>query len=587
MTARLPKLLIGTALAWIAVGCSTGRGGSDDTYVETDYSSLGPIVASYLPAKEGDTIDNWGMVRADGTMLFSNRFAQRPSAAVNGYFTVEEDDAIAVYAVGAAPKRVEGLSGLAHAGAMSDGLMPIARKGRRVELVDGDGVTRLELTSIDGKEIVKTSPYVVDGVLAVYTQTGHWGAVNATGEMILEPVYDDEPLFSEGIASVRRTATEKVDSATERDVTRHYLVNNRGRVIFTFPNDMKPRGLMQGGKMPVDMGRGRLALLGVDGSLVELPGRVKEVTEMTDGYMVWRDADGRAGLSEVSGGRELMAPAYRSIAVADSGRFLTEDAARLCAITDSVGSPKVRLNGFDKVEYVRRPARGVVSPFKFLGSGYAGVVMLDGHGRRQGLGPFTAIATDVLTTDDGYVHTDFFNPQASLHAIVSKLTERGWGRATIGQTMAALTDTIGISHTANRSMRLERDTLYMLALDAVVYSDRPVARDSVGEEGKHIYRPDTDARVKYIRVEAAVPGARYGAMVEHLGSELVPRGFRAEKLRDEYAVYACGDIYVVVTPRPKLQGLYLYVMDKAFYDEAAAKIIADGEKTYRQTVNPS
>lgn len=563
--------------------CCSTTNGEAAAPGEINYDSLGPVVAAYLPAREGDSVIGWGMVRADGSMLFSNKFSQRPSAVVNGYFTVREGQGVTVYRASANPVAVDGLKDLAYAGAMSHGLMPITRKGRRIEIVDGEGQTRIALTSIDGKEIVKTGAYFIDGVLPVYTQDGHWGAINTQGEMVVDAIYDAQPQFSEGIAAVHRSAVETVDSV-ETTVTRHYLINNRGKVVYTFPKNMTPQGVYRAGRIAVRLPDGAMGFLASDGTVTRLQPSVKTVTDYNKEYTVWADRSDLFGLDDFSG-RTLITPRFKSIVLAPGNRLLVATDGGY-AITDSVGSPKIRLSGFDKVTDLQWIAPGVITPFCYLGKGFAGDVMLDRQGHRLGAGPFAAISTDVTLLADGCVYTDFFNVQTAVHSIAGRLSENGWGGIELGRQMSTLTDSLEAATNETMSLRIGREKEYMLDLDVIAYSNSPVIRDSISEEGVRLKLPNTHSRVVYLRVEATLPVARYPEMLHNLGSEIVPRGFRAEKIRDEYAVYARENTYVIVTPRPGLQGLYFYVMNKAFYDEASPRIIADGEKLYRQATEP-
>lgn len=282
------RMFVAMASLSVLGACSVGSPGAVSP-VECTYDSLGPIVVTYLPAIESDSVRNWGLVRPDGTMFVSDRFESSPSAVVNGFFSLREADGISVWRSLPTPAPVEGLRGLIATGIMSDGLMPVVRKGKRIELIDGDGTVRMELTSIDGREIVRSAPYFVDGVLAVYTQDGFWGGITRNGEMALEPVYDSMPLFSENIAAVCRTVEEQVDSLTIRKRKQYYLVNTSGKVIFTFPRDVLPKGTVRDGRIVIETAGGHLAMLGVSGRISDLPPKVKSVGEFNRDYVVWSD----------------------------------------------------------------------------------------------------------------------------------------------------------------------------------------------------------------------------------------------------------------------------------------------------------
>jgi len=568
-------------LSVLSAGCSTGSYGSS-SIIEKNYDSLGPLVAAYLPAIEGDSIVRWGMVREDGSMLFSNIFDSKPSASVNGYFTVRKKNGLSVYRSSTEPKLVDGLEGLSSAGIMSGGLMPVARKNGRIEIVDGEGTVRMQLPAIDGKEITLTAPCFVEGMLSVRLQDGRWGAVNSAGALALEPIYDNEPVFSENIAAVCRTYKEQVDSVEEKIVKKWMLVDTSGKIRYEFPERMVPEGRMVGGRMVVRTSSG-LATVGVGGDIRHFPREMKSV-EYNDGeIMVWTDRDGDSHVSDASG-RSVSENKFRSIAVQDSGKMLVEYRKGFFGLTDSVGNIKIKFNGFDAVRSLRYIHGRFRTPFRLIGYGYAGCVIMNDSGHRQGKGPFREISTDITLLDDGYVHTDFFNTPMAVHNVVSGLTASGWGKAEIGMPMAVLADSLSGEYRTVRSLTFDRDSTYMLRREAVAYSSEAVAVDSITSEGDKILCPNPLATVKYIRVEGAVPVASFAALLEEFGSELVAKGYHAVKLRDEYGVYAAGDRYVIITPRECCKGIYFYVMDRHFFAEAGARIISDAEKIYVGTI---
>ena len=99
-------------------------------------------VISYLPARVGET-DSWGLVGSDGNMFVTGGYANMPSQAINGYFTVEADDGtgITVYRATTPPSAVTSLTGLRAAGTMTYGRIPVVRPDGRIELADRAGKT--------------------------------------------------------------------------------------------------------------------------------------------------------------------------------------------------------------------------------------------------------------------------------------------------------------------------------------------------------------------------------------------------------------------------------------------------------------
>ena len=57
----------------------------------------------YLAVKS-DKDSNWGMIGPDGKILFDDEFENRPSAVINGLFTVEENKGISVYKAAEKPE---------------------------------------------------------------------------------------------------------------------------------------------------------------------------------------------------------------------------------------------------------------------------------------------------------------------------------------------------------------------------------------------------------------------------------------------------------------------------------------------------
>ncbi|MDE6489229.1 MAG: hypothetical protein K2L46_08110, partial [Paramuribaculum sp.] len=104
------RMFFSAVCAAMVCACSIGSSGPASP-VEKSYDSLGPIVVSYLPVIESDSVDKWGLVRPDGTMFVSNRFESEPSAVVNGYFSVKGQDGVSGWRSLPAPAPVEGLRG--------------------------------------------------------------------------------------------------------------------------------------------------------------------------------------------------------------------------------------------------------------------------------------------------------------------------------------------------------------------------------------------------------------------------------------------------------------------------------------------
>ena len=147
----MKKLLfcIGTLIAVLFSSCS-----SSDLEVE------------YLPFKK-DKDDKWGLINAEGEILYEDEFENCPSPVLNGYFYAEsKNGSVSVYeATEGSPTEI--IDGLYAAGYMSEGLIPVTKKNSRISFINNKGENQFTLEPIKGDEIEMVSSFFSDGLAII------------------------------------------------------------------------------------------------------------------------------------------------------------------------------------------------------------------------------------------------------------------------------------------------------------------------------------------------------------------------------------------------------------------------------------
>lgn len=546
-----------------------------ETVPERTYAELGPVVLTHLPVHEHDTVPGWGFLRSDGTVFLRGRFSRRPSAIINGYFTVADSagSGTDLWAAFPEPHRIEGLGKLKSVGIMCGGLIPMTRPGGRIEIADGEGTVSMELRPIDGNEIVKCSRMFTGGLLGICIASGKWGAINTSGELVIEPVFDSEPVFSENLTVLSRTVDREADSLrSSASHTSHFIFNNRGREVFRFPKGWKPLTKVKRGRVLFSDSGGRISSLDIRGYRTGLNDVTGAVTDFDGDRVVWRDK--RQGQYGLYGGVVNLDAKYENIQLADSGKILLHDADGLYSITDSAGNTCTRFHQFDEIKYLPAVFESISTPFEYICHGHAGYVLMNSHGHRLGGGPYEIVAVGSVCEAQG-IESDFFNSHSVIHSILAPLNDHGWDRANIGVAAGKLLD-------GADSLRAKTDVVKFydsksggVHITANAYSDRSVMKDSLESDGRKVWYADTAAHVKYIRVSGICGGDRFSELLSCAGAELVPKGFRAEKLADNYGIYVSNHLMVILTPTENSGGMYVYIMSKKNYGILGRRILSD------------
>lgn len=182
----------------------------------------------YIPFRF-DKDDNWGMIGLDGKILFKDEFKDKPSSVVNGVFRVKTKDGYTVYTASEKPKTIKGLENLKDAGIMSEGLMPIVKRGERIKFVNIKGTEKFTLMPYKGKEISFAFSFY-EGFSKIRTSDWKEGFINTSGKIVVEPQWDNIENFHYGLA-----VAYKKD---KNDKKIYYILNRKGNVIKQLSSDI-------------------------------------------------------------------------------------------------------------------------------------------------------------------------------------------------------------------------------------------------------------------------------------------------------------------------------------------------------------
>lgn len=298
------------------------------TFVSCDKSSSEQLKAEYLPFKT-DEKDAWGLLGKDGKPLFKDEFEGEISPSINGVFAVETKNGISLYRTSEKPELIKGCEDLKAVGMMNEGLIPIVRKGQRIEYVDKEGKTKFVLNPHKNKEIVFASIFI-DGLAVIETDDEKYGFIDTKGKVVIEPKYSYVSVFNEGLCLVQRIEKDKD--------TLMVIINKDGKEIKKLPKDIFiGNTVFEEGKLYAKIGTGenrRCVFFDTKGEIMrKLPKKVKRVSDYQGDYYIYSDEEGNKGVNNMKDETVIRAK-YESMEFVGKKTFLVEKGDKLNLIDD-------------------------------------------------------------------------------------------------------------------------------------------------------------------------------------------------------------------------------------------------------------
>lgn len=298
------------------------------TFVSCDKSLSEQLKAEYLPFKTDDK-DAWGLLGKDGKPLFKDEFDGEISPSINGVFAVETKNGISLYRTSEKPELIKGCENLKAVGMMNEGLIPIVRKGQRIEYVDKDGKTKFVLNPYKNKEIVFASIFI-DGLAAIGTDDEKYGFIDTKGKVVIEPKYSYVSVYNEGLCLVQKIEKNKD--------TLMVIINKDGKEVKKLPKDISIEStVFEEGKLYAKIGTGenrRCAFFDTKGEIMrKLPKKVKRVSDYQGDYYIYNDEEGNKGVNNMKDETVIRAK-YESMEFVGKKTFLVEKGDKWNLIDD-------------------------------------------------------------------------------------------------------------------------------------------------------------------------------------------------------------------------------------------------------------
>lgn len=547
-------------------------------------------VISYLPARVGET-DSWGLVGSDGNMFVTGGYANMPSQAINGYFTVEADDGtgITVYRATTPPSAVTSLTGLRAAGTMTYGRIPVVRPDGRIELADRDGKTVATLTPSGNDEITESLPYFTDGLLIIKTASGRYGAVDTDGKTVITPGYTYLSPFCHDVA-LARTDTD--------NSTAYSLINTKGSTVMTFPEDMKPLSPMITAELlPVKRTEG-CGFINLQGDYRAMPAKVTDIKEYNNDYFVYLSSDLHEGAMSIYYD-EVLPAEYDRIKLLDSDRFVA------CAggewnLYNEKGAKVASLSDYKDVYVLQQwPFE---SDFSLMGRTPEDKInLLDENGREVTTTDFTNIKFNSYKS----IVSDYLDINVLTEAVTERLEPDGFNDVKLGTPIMNLTDGNPAEYVGTNRVSILNTKERFYHLTASAYSSEPIAREVTiyRELSNNLFRSifgdreittripdhtelqfDSLANVNEVRVLLSVTKIKYPTIMRRLTEQISAKGYDVVSQSETMAVLRSPQAYIFITPDvlsvPDAYRTRLFIVTPEQYNSRLSELTVQAEDTF-------
>ena len=340
-------------------------------------SSSGDEGLQYL-AVQTESDGKWGMVDSEGKMLFADKFENKPSAVVNGYFSVRDGEHYILYSASSKPKVVPGCDDLKSVGVFKDGIIPVVHENSRITFVDGKGNVKATLNPVGGKEIVSCAVCPSDGLLRFETEEHKVGYLDKNGNVVIDPKYDSGSDFSEGIAIVS-IENRRVDIA----------IDNKGQEAFRVKEDLSLRkSEFSDGLLVATNSDDQWGFVNKKGEFTKVKGDINVIRDYNSSIFAFVNHDWLWGVMNMNG-ETIIRPKYGDLSFLPDGNFLVIDNREYYMI-DQKGDKIKTMDDYSDVKVIRGGKFSFIAKDKSTRR----YVLLDKSGNPVGTEEFHAINDD-------------------------------------------------------------------------------------------------------------------------------------------------------------------------------------------------
>lgn len=417
--------LLAAAAATVLSGCGSSGSGND----LLDMSEL-------IPVRETSK-DNWGFYSPKGETFLLDEFEHRPSSVIGGLFSVQEgkEGYYTLYKFDE-KKPAPVLEDLKAVGYLSEGLIPVVKKGERISIADKDGKVKFTLDPVKDKEITYCASGFSDGILAVSDQDNNYGYITTDGTYIAEPKYDSAQEFREGLAVVG------VKEEGEEYKYQYSVIDTKGETVFKIKHDIYGTSFKDGLLLVKDDNE-RLIFLDTKGEQVyKCPEKMKGIADYNKKYIIFCDDEDNYGVSTFDG-ETVIRPKYDGMGFYGDDKFVVtigDDDEKECKVIDKDGEELIDLDGYDSAFWAGR--------YGLVGRDKSGFEFLDDEGKPRKNAAFEEAEPSFSAC--WAVYSDYFNMDAAVAAVVGLIKDSGVAQYELGEAPSVhFTDPSNYTYTSS------------------------------------------------------------------------------------------------------------------------------------------
>lgn len=560
-------------------------------------SSSGTI--EMMPFKQAKS-DAWVLVSPEGT-IDGKATSSSPTMSINGFYAITgEGGQISLHST-SGKDLSPSFAGLARAGVMSAGRIPVVYPNRRICLLDENGDSVTTLMPVKDREIDAVAPFFSSDRMIFHladgSANGLFGAIDREGKVKVEPIYDRlYPFHGDYALAEQDSVYEVKEQKKTRTKTRtvYSLIDRNGKTAVKFPEGMTPISEGVYREVMAVNNNGTPGFINTKGKFIAVPKNVKKILQSTDHIYAYSDHSGNKGIMTIEG-KELFPAKFTDIAIVDNDHFIVKD--------KKMDHPSL-VDRDEEVIFTFADSKKVISlaevfPFKselkFIGQTSRNTYILyDCRGNRIRNEEFSDFSTRMIinpkTTRSGdMVASDYFDLSEAVKKLTGPLTPAGYGIAKIGFTMKNLTSKSPEKLTSQKSLRLLSAKGDRYELNVTAYTDAPITTSTP------IYKEKSDGLLSFLEPDEVIghnydynPKATVKKIVATLSTEsisfdeiypMVLKDIRNNKYKElestpNYSVFQRqnGKHYIVVIPRPMQKGIELHILNSNYYSSSISKL---------------
>ncbi|MCH5328728.1 MAG: WG repeat-containing protein, partial [Coprobacter sp.] len=482
------------------------------------------------------------------------------------------------------PQLIPGCEDLIATGYHTEGVIPIVRKDERISLVDVNGETKAVLEPINGKEVILSTQFFMNGNLIIMLQNGKWGTVNRKGETIIEPIYNEIQPFSEGIC---------IGIIKEEEKQTIVALDSKGKELFRLKDNYSYDGFVfRGGRMTIQKGD-VLGYIDKKGEFTKLPAKFEKYFGFSDKYYAFCNSDYKWGI--VNKENDVIVRAkYEEISYIDNNMFLVKNGDTYQIINDKADV----ITEIDEKEVISLSfilqVAGLSTPFYLIGGENNSIMFYDKTGKATTKNDFYSVNIDA---NSNILKSDYFDFTGAVSAFADHITETGTKTAALGEPIRkyatgepadyrydySISEPVKDFNFHNASMSIE------LRSDEVIANREPVY--SYEEDYFYIYRYidrykdiwNTKAKLDKIELTLEGPKPIFEKGKDLLVNILKNKGFNLQKNEEAYAVLSNGKTWIVIGCPDNLNNIEASMMTEAKYQSTGLSRFVDSYERASQS----